>query len=213
MDVLRVSRAGFRPSGTDRAFCLRDRFEGSARGGREIPRGRADVRRGRAFRFGGRAGTLSRAVTEGATRGLTMPRWKSTIAAFVALSVLLAACGSSGGPLDRAALAKQATTLHGLAGEGAVMAAAAEKGHLLGPFRRVHARELSDEAALAAAALDAPLADGALREEQAQLRADAAAIQKAFITLAAASVDPGQARQAGDTFERSASTTEKLAEA
>jgi hypothetical protein len=144
---------------------------------------------------------------------LTRPGWKSIIAALVALSLLLAACGSSGGPLDQAALANQATTLHGLAGEGAVLAATAEKGHLLGPFRRVHARELADETALAAAALDAPLADEALREEQAQLRAAAAAIQQAFITLAAASVDPGQARQAGETFERSASTTQKLAEA
>jgi hypothetical protein len=144
---------------------------------------------------------------------VTVPGWRSTIAALVALPLLLGACGASGGPLDEAALADQATTLHGLAGEGAVMAAAAERGHLLGPFRRVHARELADEAALTTAALNAPVADEALREQQAELRADAEQVQEAFLVLAAASVDADQARQAGAAFERSASRTEKLADA
>ncbi len=138
-------------------------------------------------------------------------RWMELLAALVAVSLLLGACGSSGRPLDQAALELQATTLHGLAGEGAVMAAATGRGDLLGPFRRVHARELADEAALAAAALDAPLADTALRDRQQQLQADAAAIAKAFTELAASSIDAEQAGSVNDAFERTAATTAKLA--
>jgi hypothetical protein len=129
----------------------------------------------------------------------------------LALALLLGACGSSGGSLDQAALQLQATTLHGLAGEGAVMAAAAERGHLLGPYRRVHARELADEANVAATALESPLADPGLRDELQQLQADAGAIEQAFTALAAPSVDSSQARRAGDAFEHGAATTSKLA--
>lgn len=133
--------------------------------------------------------------------------WTSRITALVALPLLLGACGSSGGPLDAAALDLQATTLHGLAGEGAVMATATESGHLLGSFRRVHARELADEARVAAVALDADVADAGLRDRRQQLHADAMAIAESFIALAAPSVAAGQAQRANDTFERIASST------
>lgn len=101
----------------------------------------------------------------------------------------------------------QATTLHGLADEGSVMATATEGGHLLGPFRRVHARELAEAAGLIASALDAEVADESLRDRQQELRAGAMAIAEAFIALAAPSVDAGQARRVGDAFERIASAT------
>jgi len=139
--------------------------------------------------------------------------WKRTVAALVALPALLGACGSSGGPLDQAALTMQATTLHGLAGEGSVMATATQQGDLLGPFRRVHARELADEAVAAATALDAPVTDEALRDQQRQLQAEAMAIAQAFTELAASSIDAEQARRVTDAFERSASATSKLADA
>ena len=133
--------------------------------------------------------------------------WTTVVAGLVSVSLLLGACGSSGGPLDAAALDTQATTLHGLAGEGSVMATATEAGHLLGPYRRVHSRELADEAGLVAAALDAEVADESLRDRQRQLHADAMAIAAAFTALAAPTVDAGQAQRVNDAFERTAAST------
>jgi hypothetical protein len=138
---------------------------------------------------------------------VALPGWTRTVAALVALAALLGACGSSGGPLDAAALDQHETTLHGLAGEGSLMATATEKGDLLGPFRRVHSRELADEAGLAADALDAEVADQSLADRQHQLQAEATAIAEAFIALSAPSVDPEQARRVNEAFERSASST------
>ena len=138
---------------------------------------------------------------------MALAGWRRTVAALAALTVLLGACGSSGGPLDQAALDQHATTLHGLAGEGSVMATATEQGDLLGPYRRVHARELADEAGLAAAALEADVADESLADQQRQLHADALAIAEAFDALAAPSVDPAEARRVNDAFERTASST------
>ena len=138
---------------------------------------------------------------------MALAGWRRTVAALAALTVLLGACGSSGGSLDQAALDQHATTLHGLAGEGSVMATATEQGDLLGPYRRVHARELADEAGLAATALEADVVDESLADQQRQLHADALAIAEAFDALAAPSVDPAEARRVNDAFERTASST------
>jgi hypothetical protein len=133
--------------------------------------------------------------------------WTTTVAGLVALLLLLGGCGSSGGPLDAAALDMQQTTLHGLAGEGVVMATATGAGGLLGPFRRVHSRELADAADLVAAALDAEVADQSLRDRQRQLHTEAMAVAAAFIALAAPSVDSGQAERVNDAFQQAASAT------
>ena len=134
-------------------------------------------------------------------------RWTTVIAALVAL-LLLGACGSSGGPLDAAALETHATTLHGLAGEGSVMATATEGGQLLDPYRRVHARELADEATLVASALETEVADESLRDRQEQLHADAMAIAEAFVALSAP-LRRCRARRSAPTttFERTAAST------
>ena len=127
----------------------------------------------------------------------------TAVAALVAVSLLLGACGSSGGPLDAAALDTQATTLHGLAGEGSVMATATEAGHLLGPYRRVHSRELADEAGLAALA---EAADGPGGSGATSLDADGDA-RRPSPPLAAPTVDAAQAQRANDAFERTAAST------
>ena len=131
----------------------------------------------------------------------------------MAVAVALAAsagCGSSGAPLDSSALTSQATTLHGLAGEGSVMATATARGGLLTSYRQVHAGELADAAASTSDALGKPVASEALAPVARQLRAEAVAVAAAFRVLAAPSVSPAGRTGARATFARSAAVTGRL---
>jgi hypothetical protein len=136
-------------------------------------------------------------------------------AAAVAIAVALvlaaaAGCGSSGAPLDAAAVTSQATTLHGLAGEGSVIATATARGDLTTPYRRVHAGELADAAASTSDALTRPVTSDALVPVARRLRAEAVAVAAAFRALAAPAVSPATARAARATFARSAAVTAGL---
>ncbi len=119
-------------------------------------------------------------------------------------------CGSSGGPLDAGALQRQATTLHGLAGEGSVMAIATAAGDLTGPYRRVHASELADASTSTSDALAAPVTTDALAPVARRLRAEAVAVAAAFQVLARPTVTPAQAQAARATFARTAAATAEL---
>ena len=129
-----------------------------------------------------------------------------TAAAALLTLTLAAGCGS-GGTLTASSLEQQATTVHGLAGEGNVMATAASHGDLTGPYRRVHAAELGDAAASAATALAAPVASDALAPVARRLRAEALAVERAFRVLAAPSISPAEATAARAAFTRSATVT------
>ena len=61
-------------------------------------------------------------------------------------ALLLAGCGGATGPLDEAALQRQAEALQSTAGEGALLAATLEDDGLTGPYQRVHAGELATAA-------------------------------------------------------------------
>ena len=103
-----------------------------------------------------------------------------------------------------AALTMQATTLHGLAGEGSVMATATEQGDLLGPFRRVHARELADEAGRRGDALDAPVVDEACATGSGSCRPRRWRSPPRSPRWRRRRSTPAQARARHDAFERSA---------
>jgi hypothetical protein len=131
----------------------------------------------------------------------------------VAACILTAAgCGSSTATLDAGAIRRQATTLHGLAGEGSVMAIATADGDLLSAYRRVHAGELADASVGTSDALAAPVQTDALVPVARRLRAEAIATAAAFRTLAEPSVSPAEARAARATFAGTAAVTAELSD-
>jgi hypothetical protein len=133
-------------------------------------------------------------------------RW--TAAALLA-ALLLAGCGGATGPLDDAALQRQAETLRGTAGEGALLASVLEDDGLTGPYQRVHAGELAATARTQATTLRERGGTAGTEPDVARLAQAADDTARSLDALAGA--DPDQAAGLQAQLERAAATAGELA--
>ena len=123
--------------------------------------------------------------------------------------LLLAGCGGSTAPLDSAAVQRQAETLQGTAGEGALMAATLQDDGLTRPYQRVHADELAAAARTQAATLRERGGTAGARGDVERLARAADQTARSLDELAAA--DPDDAAGLRAELERAAATAEELA--
>jgi hypothetical protein len=125
--------------------------------------------------------------------------------------LLLAGCGGGSGPLDEAALQRQAETLQSTAGEGALMAAVLQDDGLTAPYQRVHADELAALARTQAATLRERGGTAGTRADVARLAQAADQAAQELDALAAAS--PDDAARLRAQLAGAAATAAELADA
>ena len=123
--------------------------------------------------------------------------------------LLLAGCGGGSGPLDEAALQRQAETLQSTAGEGALLAATLGDDGLTGPYQRVHAGELATTARTQATTLRERGGTAGARPGVERLAQAADDTARSLDALAGAGPDEAAPLQA--QLERAAATAAELA--
>ena len=129
--------------------------------------------------------------------------------ALAATTLAVAGCG--GGPLDAAALQKEAEAIASIATEGALLASRASDGSAPDAFVRVHADELAKTAGEEAKKLRESKSTGPVRDDARKAEALARRVSELLARLASSPDDGARARSLAERLREEARAAKELA--